>query len=270
VGCLWRVVKEKDRREWPADKDRTIYVVLQRIGFLALFTACTGCTETSAKSRAAAAQGSSTSKSSAAATAPPRDPGHLGTPRAAPGPTATGSAFPEVPQPSIAATSDDGKRVLFLRAGDLYIADRDLASEDLLVRGDGTLCIPSRDGAGARAATGSFPEGCLILGSFFNIEFHPDGQRAFFSVAPGRGEVICTVDLKSKRVKRLAWAFGYQHILIRTGRYRGHLLLANALTSGRYFRCMLVSGTTGKAIRDVEDLAPGCQDSPEIRQALGF
>ena len=157
------------------------------------------------------------------------------------------------------AKSEDGEKELFLRHGDLWLRGPSGEPEKLLVEGRGKNCLPSRDDAS-----------CFVLGDFHNIEFHPDGKRALFSVSPGRGEEIISVELETAKLRRLAWAFGHEHVLIRKGPNKGHLLLANGFTQSGVWRCMLVDGVTGRGIRDVDDAAPGCYATPEVRKLLGF
>ena len=105
------------------------------------------------------------------------------------------------------------------------------------------------------------------------VGFDPDGARVLFSVTLGRGEVIGAVDLKTRKIRRITYSFGYTHVVIPHGPFRGHLLTYQHLyhpEGGSYDRCFLQDGWTGKKLRDVTDLDPECAGSAAVKKALGF
>ncbi|MCC6524295.1 MAG: hypothetical protein IT373_16675 [Polyangiaceae bacterium] len=150
------------------------------------------------------------------------------------------------------AVSDDGRSEVVRRGADLWLhtPGRD---DQLLVPGDGSLCVEPARGLE-----------CVRVLEPFSVEFFPDGRRVAFSSAPGRGENIFAVDLATRRVSWIGWAFGYEHFLVREGPWAGDFLLAGVES------CSLVDGRTGRFVRDVTALDRECLGTRALRRALRF
>lgn len=114
----------------------------------------------------------------------------------------------------------------------------------------------------------------MPLIQLFSVEFDPDAKRVLFSLNNGRGEAIIGVDLKTKKSKWIASAFGFSHVVIPSGKYRGDLLVYKHLyypnKPGSYDECWLVDGWTGNKVRDMTDVDPECVDSAPMKRALGY